>query len=72
VGTGPPCPAVSVESTGALPARDLVREALQILAQKARNVVVALDEAVNSPDGGVVPAAAAAKEMIAAMSMDAK
>lgn len=41
----PHCPpAVSIESTGALPARDIFREAVKLFADKAKSVLQAMGE----------------------------
>jgi hypothetical protein len=37
-------PAVSIESTGALPARDIFREAVKLFADKAKSVLQAMGE----------------------------
>ena len=51
-------------------AADIFREALGILAGKARALESALAEALASATGGVLPAAQAAKHTIAAMTME--
>jgi hypothetical protein len=53
-----------------MPAADLVRQALAILASKARALSSALDTALASDSGGVMPAAAAARHTIAAMTLE--
>lgn len=74
--TPPPPPrdpdprAVSIESTGAMSAADLFREALRILADKARAISGSLDAALASDTGGVLPAAQAAKHTLAAMTLE--
>lgn len=70
----PPLPsplrAVSVESTGALPARDLVLLALDILREKTVKVAAAFDAALASESHGVMDAASATRATIAAMRTD--
>lgn len=51
-------------------AADLFRESLRLLAEKARNISGALDSALASDTGGVLPAAQAAKHTIAAMTLE--
>jgi hypothetical protein len=61
-----PC-AVTVESTGALPARDLVVLALDILREKCAKVATAFDAALASETRGLLDASAVTRATIAAM-----
>ena len=63
-------PTVSVESTGALSARDLVLVALDILREKTVKVTAAFDAALASETHGVMDAASATRATIAAMRTD--
>ena len=51
-------------------AADLFREALSILAAKARALDKALADGLATPSGGVLSAAGAAKHTIAAMTLE--
>ena len=62
--------AVSIESTGALPARDLFVDAAGILASKASALKHALQTAVTQADGGVMPASRVAHVTMGAMRTD--
>jgi DNA-directed RNA polymerase I and III subunit RPAC1 len=65
-----PPAAVTIESTGAMSAADLFREALRLLADKARALSAALETALATDTGGVMPAAQAAKHTLAAMTLE--
>lgn len=62
-------PAVSIESTGALPARDLLREALRVLREKCADVKAATEAAQASDKE--ISAADRAKLTMAAMTTEA-
>jgi hypothetical protein len=53
----------SVESTGALPPRVLVQEAVKILAEKARNILAATEggDGADGAGSGSIPVMSAAK-----------
>lgn len=51
-------------------AADLFREALRLLADKARALSTALETALATDTGGVMPAAQAAKHTLAAMTLE--
>ena len=57
----------AVESTGALPARDLVVLALDILREKCAKVATAFDAALASETRGLLDASAVTRATIAAM-----
>lgn len=54
----------SIESTGALPARQLFKEALTVLIAKAKKIQSKLDEAMSLPGDGAYLTGAAAKKVI--------
>jgi hypothetical protein len=62
--------AVCVESTGAVPARDLVFMAIERLIEKCTKVTEAYEAAKAQENGGVLDAADVAKATIAAMTTE--
>lgn len=60
-------PAVCVETTGALPPRDLVLMALDVLREKCTKVATAFESALASDGRGVMGPAEVARATIAAM-----
>ena len=58
-----------MESVGAYPPRQLLKEAIAVLVGKANALAVALDTALASEGGGVMSAVEASKATLAAMTV---